>query len=112
MVTASVIRGLARRLEKAEFLVADGAVDPIDGCDGYFAVKNGDGAQVYLVNTTDGREKCSCPDFTEWQGPVGLTCKHQLAVEVEPKVTDENPRPDRRLGMLLLSWLITYDSGP
>lgn len=90
MVTAKTVKGLADRLAKAEALVADGAVFPVAGSEGYAVVRNGDGTQMYLVRFTAGHENCTCPDFKQRQGKSGLPCKHILAAEL---ALGSNPQP-------------------
>ena len=82
MVTATTVKGLATRLEKAKALVADGAVFPVAGCDGYAVVRNGDGTQMYLVRMDAGHENCTCPDFKQRQQAAQLPCKHILAAQL------------------------------
>jgi len=91
MVTATTIKALATRLDKAEQLVADGAVFPVAGCDGYAVVRNGDGTQMYLVRIAAGHENCSCPDFQQRQKAAGLPCKHLLAAQIV--AAGETPQP-------------------
>lgn len=90
MVTAKMAQGIADRLERAKALVADGAVYPVSGCTGYAVVRNGDGTQMYLVRTDAGHENCTCPDFKQRQGAVGLPCKHLLAAQL---ALGSNPQP-------------------
>jgi len=101
MVTATTVKALAARLEKAEQLVADGAVFPVAGCDGYVVVRNGDGNQFYLVRFDAGHENCTCPDFQQRQKAAGQPCKHLLAAELagSPLGTDR-PQPPAPVVML------------
>ena len=93
MVTAKTVQGLAARLDKAEALVADGAVYPVAGCDGYAVVRNGDGNQFYLVRFQSGHENCTCPDFKNRQGAAGLPCKHIMAAELALGDRPQPPAP-------------------
>jgi hypothetical protein len=93
MVTAKMVQALAARLEKAEALVADGAVFPVAGCDGYAVVRNGDGTQMYLVRFAAGHEQCSCPDFQQRQKTAGQPCKHLLAAELALGDRPQPPAP-------------------
>jgi hypothetical protein len=90
MVNAVTVKGLAARLDKAEQLVAEGAVFPVAGCDGYAVVRNGDGNQFYLVRFAAGHEQCSCPDYQQRQKSAGLPCKHIMAAEL---ALGSNPQP-------------------
>ncbi len=125
MVTAQTVKGLAQRLEKAQALVADGAVFAVAGVAGYAVVRNGDGSQMYLVEYGAGRERCSCPDYQQRQKTVGLPCKHILAAQLalgdrpqapapaaasgDGPVTADDPewmrqgRPDPALGIAILT---------
>lgn len=105
MVTAGMIKSLASRLSKAEELVQAGAVFPVAGQEGYSVVRNGDGSQMYLVRTTEGRENCSCPDFQQRQKRAGMPCKHILAAQLlgqqgQPGIMV--PTSDRQAGVDLL----------
>ncbi len=113
MLTAKTVRGLADRLAKAEALVAAGAVSAVENLDGYYVVLNGDGTKHYLVRIDAGHEHCTCPDFTERQGPAGLPCKHLLSAQivaatpktrpVEEPVTTPAPTPiDGKLALARL----------
>jgi len=97
MVTATTIKALATRLQKAEALVAGGAVYPVSGCDGYVVVRNGDGTQMYLVRFAAGHENCTCPDFKNRQGAAGLPCKHIMAAEL---ALGDRPQPPAPVAML------------
>ncbi len=91
MVSAKTVKGLSERLAKAEALVADGAVFPVAGCDGYAVVRNGDGNQFYLVRFAAGHENCTCPDYQQRQKSAGLPCKHLLAAQIV--AAGETPQP-------------------
>ncbi len=93
MVNAVTVKGLAARLDKAEQLVADGAVFPVAGCDSYAVVRNGGGDSMYLVRFDTGRENCTCPDFKNRQGTAGLPCKHILAAELALGDRPQPPAP-------------------
>src|ERR687886_158685 len=82
MVNAATVKGLVERYAKAEALVESGAVFPVAGLAGYAVVRNGNGTQMYLVRHEAGHEHCTCPDFADRQGPVGLPCKHLIAAEL------------------------------
>lgn len=82
MVTAQTVKSLAERLAKAEQLVADGAVFPVAGLEGYTVVRNGGGDSMYLVRHEAGHENCTCPDFTGRQEAKGLPCKHLMAAQL------------------------------
>jgi uncharacterized Zn finger protein len=97
MVTANTIKALATRLDKAQALVADGAVFAVAGCDGYAVVRNGGGDSMYLVRFDAGRENCTCPDFKNRQGAAGLPCKHILAAEL---ALGDRPQPPAPVAML------------
>lgn len=91
MVTATTVKALATRLAKAEALVAEGAVFPVAGCDGYAVVRNGGGDSMYLVRFAAGHENCTCPDYKQRQGAAGLPCKHILAAELALGNTPQPP---------------------
>jgi hypothetical protein len=91
MVNATTVKGLAERLAKAEHLVADGAVFPVAGLDGYAVVRNGNGTQMYLVRFEAGHENCTCPDYKQRQQAAGLPCKHLLAAQL---AEGSNPAAD------------------
>lgn len=91
MVTAAEVKALATRLAKAEALVAAGAVSPVAHLDNYFAVRNGDGTQMYLVRIDAGHEHCTCPDFTERQSKVGMPCKHLMAAQLAASAPQARP---------------------
>ena len=93
MVTAKVVKGLAERLERAEQLVAEGAVFPVAGLPGYAVVKNGDGTQFYFVCFESGHERCTCPDFEQRQKAAGLPCKHIMAAELALGSNPQQPAP-------------------
>lgn len=92
-MTAKTVKAMAQRLEKAEQLVAEGAVFPISGREGCFVVKNGDGTQFYGVCVREGRESCSCPDYEQRQRGAGLPCKHLMAVELFIEAQGTTPEP-------------------
>lgn len=108
MVNAVTVKGLAARLSKAEELVADGAVFPVAGLNGYAVVRNGDGDSMYFVRFESGHERCTCPDFANRQGKAGLPCKHILAAELALGNRPQQPAPAKRhmppteLGLSLL----------
>ncbi len=60
---------LLKRLERAEALVAEGRVHPVEGLPGHYVVE---GSRPYLVDLEG--ETCTCPDFAK-----GHTCKHLMA---------------------------------
>ncbi len=108
VITARQARGLAQRLERAEAIVAAGAVRPVAGVEGFYAVEASDGSSVYLVEARDGRERCSCPDAQQRQQAAGLPCKHQLAVDLyRERASERQPvpanRPDPALGLAVLT---------
>ena len=71
-VTVTTLNTTPERLQRARELYESGAVHPIFGKAGLFAVVNG-GGNTYLCDT--GRGLCTCPDHTHRQ----VTCKHLLA---------------------------------
>lgn len=91
MVNATTVKGLADRLTKAEQLVADGAVYPVAGCDGYAVVRNSGGDSMYLVRYTVDHENCTCPDYKQRQGKSGLPCKHLLAAQLALGSNPQSP---------------------
>ena len=101
MVDAKTVKGLAARLEKAEELVATGAVFPVAGLSGYAVVRNGDGSSMYLVRFDAGHEHCTCADYAQRQKAAGMPCKHILAAQLSaggktpqpPAPAAEAPRP-------------------
>ncbi len=93
MVSATTVKGLAARLDKAEQLVADGAVFPVAGCDGYAVVRNGNGTEMYLVRFAAGHENCTCPDYQQRQKAASLPCKHIMAAELALGNTPQPPAP-------------------
>lgn len=103
MVTAKTVKGLAERLERAEQLVAEGAVFPVAGLTGYAVVRNGDGTQMYLVRHEAGHEHCTCQDFQQRQQVVGLPCKHILAAQIAAEGPAPTPVPAIELGLHLLT---------
>lgn len=91
MVSATMVRGLAARLAKAEELVASGAVFPVAGLAGYAVVRNGSGDSMYLVRFDAGHEHCTCPDYQQRQKGAGLPCKHIMAAELLAGGTTPQP---------------------
>lgn len=82
MVNAEQVAGLVERFQKAQELVAAGAVSQISGVEGYFVVRNGDGTQHYLVRIEADNECCSRPDFQQRQKAAGQPCKHLLSSQL------------------------------
>lgn len=103
MVTAKTVKGLAERLERAEQLVAEGAVFPVAGLTGYAVVRNGDGTQMYLVRHEAGHEHCTCPDFQQRQQVQGLPCKHVMASQLAAEAPAPTPVPTIELGLHLVT---------
>ena len=63
------IEAFLKRLERAEALVQEGRVHPVQGVDTLFVVRGG---QPYVVDLEG--ETCTCPDFAK-----GHICKHFIA---------------------------------
>ena len=97
MLQAKEVKGLAERLQRAEALVAAGAVHEVAGLAGYYTVVNGDGTQHYLVHLKeDGEACCSCRDYQDRQSKVGQACKHIFGAELfaaAPKAASEPKAP-------------------
>lgn len=83
----SQIEALSKRLEKARDIVARGAIRPIIGKPGHYAVDASDGRGFYLVNG-----ECTCEDARRSADLTRGWCKHRLAVELH-KETEPAPEP-------------------
>lgn len=79
------IRGMQKRLNRAEQLVADNAVHPVLGVEGQYVVHTEHG--YHLVNGS-----CTCEDAEYRQDIHRGWCKHRLAVELYKEALETKDR--------------------
>ena len=88
---------LARRLDRAAFIVLLRSVEPTDATAHEYAVESDvEPGRSYRVNGT-----CECPDYAR---APGHWCKHRLAVALVERAADDAARERASLAAIVKAW--------